>query len=108
MVKARQHDTIMCTVEILRMRRWHAAEKLRKNMQEHGRTTEDKQERDQGAAPPTQYTPLTTEERENVAQKWQLVANKPRWTQHHQVHQSPSVTEVARCTEQRVIAKIHQ
>ena len=51
-------------------------------------------------AAPTQYKPLTTEQREHVAQKW---TNKPRWTQVHQSHEVqprfPIEIEVYRVTE---------
>ena len=47
--------------------------KLRKNMQEHGNTIEGMPSWDQVTAAPTQYKPLTKEQREHVAHKWQLV-----------------------------------
>ena len=47
-------------------------------MQEHGYTIEDRQQWDPFAADPTQFNPLTREQRERIAQTWQFDTSNPK------------------------------
>ena len=83
-------------------------------MQEHGYTIEDRQQWDPFAAAPTQFNPLTREQRERIAQTWQFDTSNPKVdttplspdiTQstaslHNIETEVHRVTKVSRCTLQ--------